>query len=116
MQSAFDRAIGTLRTEKVSLPSSYSSLLAAARVINDYEGARSHYERWMAFGERIGAKLAALVQRGLAIPQSQYRDSLALIRGTKAIGEHQILLTPAAPGVAPEGLASTGDPVMNACK
>ena len=114
MQSAFDRTVSSLRTQRVRLPHPYTTLLTAARTINDFEGARSHYERWREFGDRIGEKLAALVQRGMQIPQSEYEDSLGLIRDTKAPCEGQVLLTPAAMGAAPEGLASTGDPAMNA--
>jgi Asp-tRNA(Asn)/Glu-tRNA(Gln) amidotransferase A subunit family amidase len=114
MQSTFERTISSIRTERVRLPHPYTRLLAAARTINDFEGARSHYERWCEFGDRIGERLAALVQRGMGVPQSEYEDSLGLIRDTRAPCEGQILLTPAAIGSAPEGLASTGDPVMNA--
>jgi Asp-tRNA(Asn)/Glu-tRNA(Gln) amidotransferase A subunit family amidase len=103
----------------VSLPEPYDSLLSAARTINDYEGARSHYERWQQFGDGIGRKLSELVQRGMQTSDGRYREKLALIQQVResmnrVFDEFSILLTPAALGAAPEGLASTGDPIMNA--
>jgi Asp-tRNA(Asn)/Glu-tRNA(Gln) amidotransferase A subunit family amidase len=123
MKAAFDDAIRSLRNaftvEPVSLPDAYTSLLAAARTINDYEGARSHYERWREFGDRIGIHLAKLVTRGMGISEPEYLEKLHYIRESaqaikNVFGEFPLLLTPAAPGAAPAGLASTGDPIMNA--
>ena len=118
MQSAFESAIRrierTYQLDRVSLPVPYDELLSAARLVNDYEGARSQYERWRQHGDGIGAKLADLVQRGLKIPEADYRDSLGLLKRTSVFNDATILLTPSALGVAPEGLASTGDPIMNA--
>ena len=49
-------------------PEGFERLLPASRLINDYEGARTHEERWREHGDRIGLKLAALVQHGLGHP------------------------------------------------
>jgi Asp-tRNA(Asn)/Glu-tRNA(Gln) amidotransferase A subunit family amidase len=86
--------------------------------ISDYEGARTHEARYAEHGERIGAKLAALVQRGLAMAESEYREMLAerdALRPffDRLFAEYGAILCKSAPGPAPEGLASTGDPVMN---
>jgi Asp-tRNA(Asn)/Glu-tRNA(Gln) amidotransferase A subunit family amidase len=123
MSAAFEQAIGILRrdyvVESIDLPYRYTDLLAAARCVNDYEGSRSHHDRWKEYGDRIGEKLASLIVRGTAISDSDYQESLQLLQ--TAIGamsavfaEFPILLTPATPGAAPAGLSSTGDPVMNA--
>jgi Asp-tRNA(Asn)/Glu-tRNA(Gln) amidotransferase A subunit family amidase len=123
MQQAFNRVLqrlgATHTVEGIRLPTPYEHLLAAARLVNDYEGSRSHYERWKMFGSRIGEKLSALVQRGMQISESEYRERLHLLQETRKAMEtvfaaFPILLTPAAPGGAPFGLASTGDPIMNA--
>jgi Asp-tRNA(Asn)/Glu-tRNA(Gln) amidotransferase A subunit family amidase len=123
MQAAFDDAIRRVQTrfavERIELPAPYPGLLTAARTINDYEGARSHHDRWLEFGDLIGEKLAALVARGLQISDAEYQEKLHYIKETadamnSVFGEFPVLLTPAAPGAAPEGLASTGDPAMNA--
>jgi len=118
MQSAFGNAVRIIQTRyeihRISLPVAYEELLSAARLVNDYEGARSHYERWRQHGDAIGVKLADLIQRGLKIPEAAYLDSLRLLKTTNIFKEPTVLLTPSALGAAPEGLASTGDPIMNA--
>lgn len=123
MAGAFKSVIGVLGAcfaiRSVALPERYDDLLGAARTVNDYEGARSHYERWTLFGDRIGERLAALVVRGMQISESEYQASLrrlqrAAVMLRSVFSEYPVLLAPAALGEAPEGLASTGDPVMNA--
>jgi len=123
MQSTFSRAIERIRrqftVDPVQLPASHADMLAAARTVNDYEGARSHQERWRQYGPRIGEKLSALVLRGTQMSRSEYDHSLALLRSTsqavdESLSKGLILLVPAANGSAPLGLSSTGDPVMNA--
>jgi Asp-tRNA(Asn)/Glu-tRNA(Gln) amidotransferase A subunit family amidase len=99
-------------------PGGFERLLSSSRCINDYEGARTHETRWREHGDRIGAKLAALVERGLAIPSAQYEDALHTVdrmRGimTAFFAEYPVVLSPAATGPAPLGLESTGDPRMN---
>ncbi len=94
-------------------PPWWDEVSAAARLVNDYEGARSHEARYAEYGERIGVKLAALVRKGLAVQDGEYRDALAAIAAARA--EYRVgVLTPAATGPAPLGLESTGDPAMNA--
>ena len=100
-------------------PAGYDSLLRSTLIVNQYEGARSHEERWRTFGAGIGFKLAELVERGLAIPERDYRTALdALKRGreqfTAVLRNYPLLIAPAATGAAPEGLESTGDPMANA--
>lgn len=97
----------------------FEPALAAVRAINDYEGARTHEQRWREHGRAMGAKLAELVERGLAIERTAYEaalDALARARsGMAAIfGSYPVVITAAATGAAPLGLQSTGDPRMNA--
>ena len=124
MERAMGRAAEGLRASGVEVdemdpPEGWDGLLAAARTVNAYEGARSHAARYGEFGDRIGIRLAALVREGLAIAEGEYQAALAHIarmRGTVAqiFWEYPAILTPAAAGPAPEGLASTGDPGHNA--
>ena len=112
------RAAG-FRVHETKPPADFDGLLAASRLINDYEGARTHRERWRQYGSRIGEKLASLVERGLAIPDARYHDAVATVRAIRVVmadffREYPVVLTPAATGPAPAGLASTGDPAMNA--
>jgi len=98
------------------LPARWDEVVRAALVVNAYEGARTHEGRYREFGERMGAKLAALIRAGLAIPERAYREALDCIaaRRRELFGAWDIVLTHAATGPAPTGFESTGDPRMNA--
>jgi Asp-tRNA(Asn)/Glu-tRNA(Gln) amidotransferase A subunit family amidase len=100
-------------------PEGFERLLPAARLINDFEGARTHSRRWNEHGDRIGLKLAALVRTGLAIPRPQYDEAIVTVNRMRDVmaaffAEYPAVLTPAATGPAPLGYESTGDPRMNA--
>jgi len=124
MRSAFAGAVERLRASgfpvaRLEVPPGFDRLLDAALAINDYEGARSHRERWREFGVRIGVKLAALVERGLELPEDGYRAAQEAVESSRRefralFGEYPLLFTPAATGAAPLGLESTGDPAANA--
>ena len=93
-----------------------ADLVQAAFLVNRYEGARTHAERYREFGERLGTRLAALIREGLATTATEHRDALALIAGRaeEIFGAYDFILSPAATGPAPAGFESTGDPAMNA--
>jgi Asp-tRNA(Asn)/Glu-tRNA(Gln) amidotransferase A subunit family amidase len=124
MAAAFREALLRLRAagfsvEHVAMEGEFEAARAASRAVNWYEGARTHRKRWERYGPGIGVKLAALVEEGLAMPEERYREAVETIVRAKQIflelfQIYPAVLTPAAPGRAPEGLASTGDPRMNA--
>ena len=112
-------ARGASSIDEIDPPVGWDRLQAAARIINQYEGARSQRARFEEFGERIGHKLADLVRTGLRLAQVEYEDARAHVETMKVIvnsifWDYPVILTPAAAGVAPAGLASTGDPSPNA--
>ena len=123
MEKAFHAALDRLRSQgwtvdAIDMPARFQELLPAARLVNNYEGARTHEQHWREHGAGIGAKLAQLVEEGLRIPAEKHAAALALIAALKQemrdlFRSHAVLATPAAPGSAPEGLASTGDPRLN---
>jgi Asp-tRNA(Asn)/Glu-tRNA(Gln) amidotransferase A subunit family amidase len=122
MEQAFRRTVERLESQfdvrVVEMPERFSELHAAVHVIFAYEAARTHQARWREHGERIGAKLAQLVEEGLRIPTDEYHGALITVveikrQMSRLFGQYPVLVTPAAPGPAPEGLHSTGDPVMN---
>lgn len=93
-------------------------LEAAARVINDFEASRSLLFEFETHRDRLSDRLAGDLERGLAISASDYDSALATAAEGRAgmgvlFAAADAVLTPAAPGEAPEGLASTGDPVFN---
>jgi len=124
MEHALQQAARQLRdhgavVEEMDPPAGWLDLSRAAFTINQYEGARSHRERFDRFGERIGIRLADLVRTGLEIPETEYRSAVRVVeqmRGevTNLFWDYPAVLTPAATGPPPAGLASTGDPANNA--
>jgi Asp-tRNA(Asn)/Glu-tRNA(Gln) amidotransferase A subunit family amidase len=60
-----------------------------------------------------------MVERGLRIPEEEYKGALACVmigkqKMAQLFRQCAVAMTPAAPGPAPEGFASTGDPRLNA--
>lgn len=124
MEAAFRGSIERLRAagfaiEWISTPRGFDGLLEPVRLIVRYEGARTHERRWRDHGAAIGGELARLVESGLAVRENEYRealDGLGRMRRhySDVFGQYPVIFTPAAPGPAPLGLASTGDPRLNA--
>jgi Asp-tRNA(Asn)/Glu-tRNA(Gln) amidotransferase A subunit family amidase len=122
MEFAFGQTVNALRAEgfrveAIELPD-WPDLLAASRLVSQYEGSRTHELAWRQHGARLGAKVAQLIADGLQFPESRYAQALGVIGEVKkkmeaVFREYPILLTPAAPGPAPCGLDSTGDPRLN---
>jgi Asp-tRNA(Asn)/Glu-tRNA(Gln) amidotransferase A subunit family amidase len=123
MEQAFAQTVSKLRAEgfciaTIEFPPTWPDLLTASRLVNQYEGARTHQLAWRQHGARIGAQVAQLIADGLALPESRYVQALAVIAEMKTkmdlvFREYPVIFTPAAPGPAPFSLKSTGDPRMN---
>ena len=123
MAAAFQRALARLRSAGVSirtidLAPMLTKLIAEARVIMFYEGARFHEQRYKEYGARLD-DIADLTREGLQIPVDRYDEArryIATCRTTVAefYKATPVILVPAAPGPAPRGLTSTGDSRMNA--
>jgi Asp-tRNA(Asn)/Glu-tRNA(Gln) amidotransferase A subunit family amidase len=123
MTAAFGKAINVLRGAGVALrPINIAGMLDkladAAQTVMFYEGARFHEQRYKEYGSKL-ADMADLVREGLQIPQQRYDDAMRYIAESKATVAElykatPVILVPAATGPAPLGLASTGDPRMNA--
>lgn len=123
MASAFQKAIAVLRSAGMSiraldLREMLGKLSAATDTVTAYEGARFHEQRYKEYGDRIGAELATLVKQGLQMPVAEYDEARRYIaecrtRIAEMYKATPVILSPAAMGPAPRGLASTGDPRMN---
>ena len=124
MASAFRQAIALLhasgiRTKSIDIAATLKKLDDANNVEMFYEGARANQARLKQFGDRLDPPIASLVRDGLKIQSAQYDETKRfLAESRKQFAElfkaTPVILTPAAPGPAPLGLASTGDPRMNA--
>ncbi|MEV0720846.1 amidase [Asanoa sp. NPDC050611] len=90
--------------------------VAAMRVINRYELARSHAGWFPEHGDRYRPQTAEAVREGLALTADDYAAALRWRRGFVAAYDDtdvDVWVTPAAPGTAPRGLDHTGDARMS---
>lgn len=97
----------------VDLPPPCEGLPKTREIINDYERARGMAWEWNTHADKISETLAKSIRNGLVIPRAQYVEALervALCRQRVAalFPDVDVLLTPAADGEAPLGLAHTG--------
>ena len=123
MAAAFQDSVARLRRAGASIRSidiaeMLGKLAEASKTAMYYEGARFHKERFGQYGDRLG-DLADLVREGLKIPDEQYQQEMSYVDSCKKRFQElfratPVILTPAAPGPAPLGLESTGDPRMDA--
>jgi aspartyl-tRNA(Asn)/glutamyl-tRNA(Gln) amidotransferase subunit A len=102
----------------VTLPALFEAGMDAHELIHNVEAAAVHVDRYRTRAADYGEKLRAIIETGLEIPAPSYvraqQVRTALIEEMRAmLQDVDVLATPAAPGPAPEGLASTGSPVMN---
>jgi Asp-tRNA(Asn)/Glu-tRNA(Gln) amidotransferase A subunit family amidase len=124
MANAFRQSIALLRRAGITIKSidiagDLKKLVETSDVLESYEGARVHEARLKQFGDRLDPNIANLVRNGLKIPMERYDEAKRLIaesriRFAELFKSTPVILTPAAPGPAPLGLSSTGDPRMNA--
>jgi Asp-tRNA(Asn)/Glu-tRNA(Gln) amidotransferase A subunit family amidase len=99
----------------VELPPSTAEALDWHRTIMEAEMAANLDREFERGGERLSPALRSQLARGREVRALDYQRSLArvprLVSGFDEIFERcDAFITPAAPGVAPKGLASTGDP------
>jgi aspartyl-tRNA(Asn)/glutamyl-tRNA(Gln) amidotransferase subunit A len=100
------------------LPPIFDLAYPILRPIVRSEAAAVHESLIKANPKTYGPKLRELVQLGALIDATSYHRARRMRRHYqremgKLFGRFDVLLTPAAPGTAPEGLEATGDPVMN---
>jgi Asp-tRNA(Asn)/Glu-tRNA(Gln) amidotransferase A subunit family amidase len=123
MATAFRSALDRVRTLGFSLhPIDCGDLLdrlnAASRIVMCYEAARVHEERYRQHGSALGL-LVNIIQEGQGYTDAAYDEARRFIHASRErmngiYAATPAILAPAAVGPAPEGLASTGDPRMNA--
>ena len=123
MADAFRSAVAMLRgagvaVRAVDIAAPLARLVAASDVMQAYEAARHHEQRYKQYGTRL-QDLADLVRDGLQMPASRYDAALREVADAKAhfrrlYADTPVMLVPAATGPAPRGYDTTGDPRMNA--
>jgi aspartyl-tRNA(Asn)/glutamyl-tRNA(Gln) amidotransferase subunit A len=103
---------------EIRLPPEFEAGMEAHEVIATSEVAAVHIDRYRARPDDYGTKLRATIETGVHIPAPTYvraqQIRTVVVRGLRAVlREVDAIATPAALGPAPEGLASTGAPVLN---
>jgi Asp-tRNA(Asn)/Glu-tRNA(Gln) amidotransferase A subunit family amidase len=113
-----ERAGYTLR--RVNAMGNFDEIYRRHNLILAAEAAQVHAEWYERFGDRYHAKTVELVERGRSIEPAALTQALegrqVLCETITSLMDRDGLdgwITPAAPGPAPLGLKSTGDPVMN---
>ncbi len=88
--------------------------------IVEADAARVHAEWFDRYHERYRPRTVGLIERGRAVSPAQLAADLAGLAQLRAellglmdLHGLDLWVAPSAPGPAPQGLASTGDPVMN---
>ena len=114
--AAAERAGAAVRTLKLS-----GVVAEAWRIhptIQDFEAHRALAWEYQAHHDEIAPKLRAKMDETADILPSVYDEALAIASRARpamadALADVDVVLTYSAPGAAPEGLASTGDPRFN---
>jgi len=102
----------------LTLPPIFSEMFKAHATIHAYEAARAFAFENDRHRDALGPALLKLIDDGQAISHDAYDDARALTsrarRQTADLFEDiDIILSPSAPGVAPEGLSTTGTSTFN---
>lgn len=104
--------------DAAELPAPCGELPRIHPLIEHFEAARALAHEHTRHADRLSAKLRDRLDHGLAQPAAEYRQAHALAQACREsvarwFDGHDVLLTPSAPGEAPEGLATTGSATFN---
>lgn len=118
-ESAWEKLkLAGAETREIILPESFGKLAAMQRDIMFYEAAKSLAYEYNTHKELLSIQLRDLIEAGKSIPVETYDTSLKhAAQCRRQLGsvfkDVDIIIAPSVPGEAPEGLASTGDPIFN---
>jgi Asp-tRNA(Asn)/Glu-tRNA(Gln) amidotransferase A subunit family amidase len=102
--------------EEIELFPSAAGAWAWHKTIMEAEMAANFEREWRDGRDKLSDKLRALIERGREVRAVDYQRALSMIAPMQESFEelftqrYDAILTPAAPGTAPKGLDSTGDP------
>jgi Asp-tRNA(Asn)/Glu-tRNA(Gln) amidotransferase A subunit family amidase len=102
----------------VTLPPILEEAWSAQFAIQDYETFRSTAFEYDRHYDLIGRQLREQLDRAAAITADEYDAARRIASRARqaladAMADHDVILTPSAPGAAPHGHGSTGDPAFN---
>jgi amidase len=106
------------RHTEVTWPRVFDGLFDAQRTVQVFETARALAAEYAYRRAALSTRLVELIEQGRTMSTEAYVAALQLGRACAAaidslFGAAEVLLAPSAPGEAPAGLTSTGDPVFN---
>ena len=123
MHSALDaaaRAAGAAgaRVQEMSVPPLLEEAWRAHPVIQDYEAYRALAFEYDRHRERIAPTLRKLLDSAAEITAERYDEARRTARRARKLlfdlfEQIDVILTPSAPGAAPRGLETTGNPIFN---
>ncbi|MBI4182952.1 MAG: amidase [Proteobacteria bacterium] len=106
------------KVSDLAFPAEFDGLLKAHETLGEAEGARAlAHERRIA-RERLSAALNAKLDRGERVSAAAYEQAvrsaeIARLQADRLFADHDVLITPSAPGEAPKGVGLAGDPIFN---
>jgi Asp-tRNA(Asn)/Glu-tRNA(Gln) amidotransferase A subunit family amidase len=117
--TAFAELVATLgeAVSEVELGERFARGIDHHRTIMEVEMAHNLHRDYEQGGERLSSVLRQLIERGRARPAVEYMAAVAGIAPMNQMldpvfDEYDAILTPAAPGEAPRGHDSTGNPIF----
>ena len=105
------------QVEDVELPSAFQDAIELHRSVMEADLAKSFAREYERGRDRLSARLREMIERGQESRAVDYNRAVQRISALNAalaevFGTYDAILTPAAPGEAPQGLGSTGSPIF----
>jgi Asp-tRNA(Asn)/Glu-tRNA(Gln) amidotransferase A subunit family amidase len=102
----------------VTLPPILEEAYAAQFIIQDYETFRARTFEYDRHRDQLGKELRESLDAAASITADTYDAARRTSRRARQaladiMAEHDVILTPSAPGAAPKNLATTGNPMFN---
>lgn len=109
---------GMARVRDLKLPPVVAASFKAHATIQSYEAARSLAFEYDRHRDRLGKNLRQMLEAGMKVRADAYDDARGTAKRARQsladlMEEFDVILSPSAPGIAPEGLASTGSSTFN---
>lgn len=108
------------RVKQLKVMQDFATVVERHNTILAAQAAEAHASWYGSYRHLYSEKFVALIEKGLAIPAQQVKQALEEAKGFSRdistlmdIHGVDLWMSPAAVGAASQGLASTGDPVMN---
>jgi Asp-tRNA(Asn)/Glu-tRNA(Gln) amidotransferase A subunit family amidase len=116
--AARSAAAAGARVVDLTLPPILEEAYAAQFVIQDYETFRSRTFEYDRHRDQLGEALRESLDAAAAITADTYDTARRTSRRARQVfadtmADYDVILTPSAPGAAPHGLGSTGNPMFN---